>query len=74
MSRWRGELKRIARRTFTLRCPTGKRRYPSRAAAFEAYRRIRSAPKGKPPTDFYPCGRCGGFHLTTKTNDGREER
>ena len=35
---------------------------------------LRSAPKGKPPTDFYPCGRCGGFHLTTKTNDGRGER
>lgn len=55
-------------------CPSGKHRYPTPAKARAALKLIRRSgarlaqPDGsapKKPVRSYPCGRCGGYHLTS---------
>lgn len=53
-------------------CASGKRRFPSEAAAVEEIVRLRDAWKGDPerrPRRAYFCGRCGGVHLTSLKKD-----
>lgn len=52
-------------------CETGKFAYLTRAAAEAALEEYKSVPrewqaKGRPPTRFYECPKCGFFHLTSQ--------
>lgn len=52
------------------KCPTGKHRYPSQHAATQglASARIRASlgHTNRQEDRSYECGRCGGWHLTSK--------
>ncbi|WP_331732660.1 hypothetical protein [Streptomyces sp. NBC_00989] len=47
-------------------CPSGRRRYPDRAAARAAFGATRA--RGKPTRGYRKCGICGGWHLTPERN------
>ncbi len=54
-------------------CRTGKRRFPSDAAAREEIARLRESFQGDParmPHRAYRCHHCEGFHLTSMKRGG----
>ncbi|MEU9291294.1 hypothetical protein AB0D57_43420 [Streptomyces sp. NPDC048275] len=53
-------------------CPSGRRRYPDRAAARAAFGATRA--RGKSTRGYRKCGICDGWHLTPERNQRPRRR
>lgn len=63
------ELRKIASRKYTLRCPSGKRRYTSYDSAYWNMLEIQSkldAQGGGTFKSIYRCEKCYGWHLSRR--------
>lgn len=62
------ELKKKAKQEYGYGCRSGKRRYLSRSAAYDAMLRINADAERNPKLlrNLYRCDMCGGWHLTSQ--------